>query len=92
MFLRHAQTLIKSAEHDHLVTPMALVTVLLAAYFSIPEWYMTQVVNVIHDHGVRLLIVPSMVWKYVKVHAVVPKTILPGHSTIRGHLCGHHGR
>jgi len=61
-----------TSEPHHLVTPFAIVTVIVAAYFSIPEWYLSQVVNILQDHSARLLVWPSVIWNYARLHVVVP--------------------
>jgi len=72
MIVRHAHDLANAPEHHHLVTPFTILMVIVAAYFSIPDWYMAQVINLLHDYGARLLGVPSMMWNYARLNIVVP--------------------
>ena len=90
MLLRHAHTLINTGEHDYLVTLLAIITVLIAAYFRVPAWYVTHAINVIHDCGVGLLMGPAMIWKYVKGHVFVARTGSLDHPATFAHFCGHH--
>jgi hypothetical protein len=90
MIVRHAHELASTSEPYHLATPWAIVTVMVAAYFSIPDWYLTQVVTIAHDHGVRLLAMPAMIWHALRLHLVVPMARMARDSGSWAVSCRHH--
>jgi hypothetical protein len=86
MIVRHTHDLASAPEHGHMVTPFAIIMVIVAAYLSIPEWYLAQLVTILRNQSVRLLATPSQICAYARQHVVEPLVRwhrLPEHSRIR---------
>jgi hypothetical protein len=90
MIIRHTHDLANAAEPHHMVSPFAILIVALAAYFSIPEWYLTQVVTMLCDSGARVLAKMSLVWTYVRLPVVVPIARRATDIRLHAHACGQH--